>query len=105
MNERAWQNDSTGEWLPTLASAYSVTNVQGREWNGEYARYDELTRALRASGSCEELRSNLRPFDPFDFVWAETMKECFKAPAYRPLYSNDRVSTYSSGFLSSAPVI
>jgi hypothetical protein len=40
--------------------------------------------SCRASAlSCEQLRSNLRPFGHFELVWAETMQECFKAPACR----------------------
>ncbi len=96
VNDRAWPNDSTGEWLPTLASGRSVTTVQGREWNREHAKYEDLTKALRKSGSCHEVRSNLRPFGHFDFIWAETMKECFEAPGYQRVFRNRLVSIYGS---------
>jgi hypothetical protein len=92
VNDRAWYNDSTGEWLPTLASARSVTTVQGREWNGEFNRWVDQLEQLRASGTCAELHSNLKPFAPFDFVWAETMDECFAG--YQPVFRNERVAIY-----------
>jgi hypothetical protein len=92
VNDRAWYNDSTGEWLPTLASARSVTTVQGREWNGEFNRWVDQFQQLRASDNCAELHSNLKPFAPFDFVWVETMSECFAG--YRPVFRNERVSIY-----------
>ncbi len=96
VNDRAWPNDSTGEWLPTLTSGRSVTTVQGREWNREHAQYEDLTKALRKSGSCHEVRSNLRPFGHFDFIWVETMKECFEAPGYQRVFRNRLVSIYGS---------
>ncbi len=94
INDRAWQNDSTGEWFPTLASASSVTTVQGREWNGEYKRWDEISRSLRASDSCAELHSHLRAFGAFEFVWAEMMNECFASRRYRPVFRNGAVTIY-----------
>ena len=95
INERAWQNDSSGEWFPTLASAQSVTTVQGREWNGQFGRWEEMSIALRASDSCAEMESNLRRFGAFDFVWAETMGECFTSPRYRPVFRNEGVTIYA----------
>lgn len=97
VNDRPWYNDSTGEWFPTLASGHSVTTVQGREWNGEFNRWVELSHALRASGSCAELHANMMPFRPFDFVWTETMGECFPSPSYRPVFRNDGVAIYKVG--------
>lgn len=96
INDRQWPNDSSGEWFPSLASARSVTTVQGREWNGEYLRWDKLTRALRASASCEELDANLKPFGRFDFLWVETMQECFRGPGYRPVFRNRLVEIYQT---------
>jgi hypothetical protein len=75
---RAWQNDSTAEWFPILASAVSVTTVQGREWNGQYERWYDLSEAVRKSSSCNELHRSLRQFGEFHFVWAEAMQHCFK---------------------------
>ncbi len=94
INDRPWPNDSTGEWLPTLTSAQSVTTVQGREWNGQFAQWEDMTKALRTSGSCAELRSNLKPFGRVDFIWAETMRECFAPHAYEPVFQNELVSIY-----------
>lgn len=94
VNDRAWYNDSTGEWFPTLASAYSVTTVQGREWNGEFNRWVSTFEALRESGSCAELHSNMTPFRPFDFVWVETMEDCFSSPSYQPVFQNGKVTIY-----------
>jgi ABC-type multidrug transport system fused ATPase/permease subunit len=94
VNNRAWQNDSSGEWFPVLASARSVTTVQGREWNGEYQRWDEMYRTLRASGGCAELRSNLSQFGSFDLVWVETMDECFADSGYRLIFRNAGASIY-----------
>ncbi len=94
VNDRAWYNDSTGEWFPTLASAYSVTTVQGREWNGEFTRWVESFEALRESGSCNELEANLTRFKPFDFVWAEARQDCFPSERYQPIFRNDEVTIY-----------
>jgi hypothetical protein len=94
VNDRAWQNDSSGEWFPSLAAARSLTTVQGREWNGEYVRWDELTRALRTSETCSELHENLKPFGRFDFIWAEAMQDCFRGPGYRPVFRNQLVTIY-----------
>lgn len=95
VNDRPWYNDSTGEWLPTLASARSVTTVQGREWNGEFSRWVSMFEALRTSGSCAELHSNMMPFRPFDFVWVETMEECFPSASYQPVFRNGKVVIYA----------
>lgn len=94
INDRPWPNDSTAEWLPTLTSSQSVTTVQGREWNGQFAEWEDMTKALRTSESCAELHSKLKPFGRFDLIWVETKQECFEAPAYRPLFRNDLVSIY-----------
>jgi hypothetical protein len=94
VNDRDWPYDSSGEWFPSLAKARSITTVQGREWNGQYVRWDELSGALRASGSCAELHENLRPFGSFDFVWAENMQECFARPGYQRVFANRLVSIY-----------
>jgi hypothetical protein len=94
VNDRPWPNDSSGEWFPTLAGARSITTVQGREWNGEYVRWDELTRVLRASETCGELHENLKPFGPSDFIWAETMQDCFRGSGYRPIFHNRLVTIY-----------
>jgi hypothetical protein len=94
VNDRQWHNDSTGEWFPTLAAARAVTTVQGREWNGEFGRWVDMSAALRASENCAELHANLRAFGQFEFVWAETMKGCFVSPSYRLAFQNERVSIY-----------
>lgn len=94
INDRAWQNDSTGEWLPTLASARSITTVQGREWNGEYGRWNDMSVVLRGSDSCAEMHANLRPFGRYDFVWVETMEECFNSPRYQAVFRNQGVHIY-----------
>lgn len=95
INEKAWHDDHAGEWFPTLASARSVTTVQGREWNGQFGRWEEMSRALRASQNCADLRSTLAPFGSFEFVWVETMQHCFAPPRYRLVFRNDRVSIYN----------
>jgi hypothetical protein len=102
VNDRPWYNDSTGEWFPTLASAYSVTTVQGREWNGQFSRWVSSSDALRESGSCAELHSNLRPFRPFEFIWVETMEECFSSASLQPVFRNERVAIYRAGDLAAA---
>jgi hypothetical protein len=94
VNDRAWYNDSTGEWFPTLARAYSVTTVQGREWNGEFGRWVSSFEALRESGSCTELHANLMRFRPFDFVWVESRQECFPSESYQPVFRNGKVTIY-----------
>jgi hypothetical protein len=94
VNDRPWPNDSSGEWFPSLAQARSITTVQGREWNGEYIRWDELTRVLRSSATCPELHENLKPFGRSDFIWAETMEDCFPGPGYRPVFRNRLVTIY-----------
>ncbi len=94
INDRAWQNDSTAEWFPALASARSVTTVQGREWNGEFVRWEKMSLSLKSSASCAELHSNLRNFGAFDFIWAETMPQCFASPRYRPVFRNEAVTIY-----------
>ncbi len=94
VNDRAWYNDSTGEWFPTLARAYSVTTVQGREWNGEFGRWVSSFEALRESGSCTELHSNVMRFRPFDFVWVESRQECFPSESYQPVFRNGKVTIY-----------
>lgn len=96
VSDRAWYNDSSGEWLPTLASAHSVTTVQGREWNGQFGRWVSLHEALRTSGTCAELHSNLTPFRPFDFLWVERMDHCFSTAGYQPVFRNDKVTIYKS---------
>ena len=94
VNDRAWYNDSTGEWLPTLSSAHSVTTVQGREWNGEFGRWVPLFERLRGSANCAELHSNIAAFKPYDFVWVETMEECFSSARYQPVFRNPKVTIY-----------
>ena len=95
INDRPWPNDSSGEWLPTLTSSQSVTTVQGREWNGQFAQWEDMTKALRTSKSCADLHSKLKPFPRFDFIWAETKQECFEVPAFRRLFRNHLVSIYT----------
>ncbi len=94
VDELAWQYDPTGEWFPTLASAQSITTVQGREWNGEFLKWDEMSKALKRSRTCFELHKGLEAFGPYDFVWAEWMHECFAAPAYRVVFRNSNVTIY-----------
>jgi hypothetical protein len=92
INDRHWPNDSTGEWFPTLAGAQSVTTVQGREWNGQYSRWEDLSRDLRTSEGCEALRRNVQRFGAVDFLLLETEQGCFASPAARPVYSNSSVT-------------
>lgn len=94
VNDRAWQNDSTGEWFPTLASAHSVTTVQGREWNGEFVRWVDMSESLKRIGNCLELHPHLMKFGTYGFIWVETMDQCFSSPRYRPVFRNKGVTIY-----------
>ncbi len=94
INDEAWQNDSTGEWFPTLAAAHSVTTVQGREWNGQFPQWDEMSQALRGSDSCAEMHSQLRRFGRFDHLFVETRENCFNSPAYQRTFRNGTVTIY-----------
>ena len=94
INDQVWQNDRTGEWFPTLASAQSVTTVQGREWNGQFLRWQEAHASLRESRSCSEIESNIELFGAAEFVLAETMRECFAGGRYSLAYQNERVGIY-----------
>jgi hypothetical protein len=96
INDRHWPNDSTGEWFPTLASARSVTTVQGREWNGQYSKWEDLSRDLRTSSDCESLKGNVRRFGSFDFLLVETNQDCFAALEGHRIYSNRAVSIYGA---------
>lgn len=93
---RAWQDDRSGEWFPLLASAVAVTTVQGHEWIGDYARWHEQSYALRDSRSCDELEVNLKRFGTFEFIWAESMHECFNGFGYRTVFRNRHVTIYQS---------
>jgi hypothetical protein len=94
INDRHWPNDSTGEWFPTLAGAQSVTTVQGREWNGQYSRWEDLSRDLRTSADCEALKGNVRRFGVVDFFLVETNDDCFAAPGGQRIYRSSAVSIY-----------
>jgi hypothetical protein len=94
INDQSWQNDSTGEWFPTLASAQSVTTVQGREWNGQFAQWDLMSRSLRSAKNCTELRSGLKGFGSFEFLFVQTMRNCFARPSYKPVFQNELVSIF-----------
>lgn len=96
MTPRGWWIDSTSEWFPTIAKAVSVATVQGREWlpDNAFALSEERSMALKASTSCAELSDRMRAYPPTDFLWAETMRECFLSPAYEPVFQNDAVSIW-----------
>jgi hypothetical protein len=91
-----WQADRSAEWFPVLAGAASLTTVQGREWlpGGDFRDREEKVQALKASRTCEALLRNLKALEPPQFIWAETMKHCFAAPAYSPIFRNSAVTIF-----------
>ncbi|MDB5698270.1 MAG: hypothetical protein JWN69_1074 [Alphaproteobacteria bacterium] len=95
VNERRWWVDASAEWFPVLAGARSVNTLQGREWLpkpfGEWVAMDE---ALKTSASCPELLKAMAAFERPDFIWAETKRECFVAPAFRPVTHNQAVTIF-----------
>jgi hypothetical protein len=107
INDSQWPDDNTGEWFPTLAAAQSVTTVQGREWNGEFSRWEDMSRILRNSQGCAELKKNLQGFGRFDFLWVESKNHCFASTPGGPIYRNGEVSIYKvsseTGIVQTAP--
>lgn len=93
---RFWAVDSSAEWFATVAKAQSVTTVQGREWlpDGAFDRSVELGERLRQSKTCPELLGNLQFYPRFEFVWAESMRQCFASPAFYRVYSNPQVGIF-----------
>lgn len=91
-----WQNDISGEWFPTLSGASSVTTVQGREWlpDRAYARWDEMSKALGSSRSCEEVLTRLAPFGQAEFIWAEWMHDCFADRRFQLVHRNGPVAIF-----------
>jgi hypothetical protein len=91
-----WSYDASAEWLPTLTGARSITTVQGREWrpNQEFRRFDDQNQRVLASETCPGLLRRLRFYGRPDFVWAETMRGCFRAPDYAPVYHNAKVTIF-----------
>lgn len=96
VNPDPWASDASAEWFPALARAVNTTTVQGLEWlpGGVFSRAMEDGQALKASASCGELAANLARFPKPEFVWAETMAECFEAPDYKRVFFNPRVSIF-----------
>ncbi|HEX8539914.1 MAG TPA: hypothetical protein VF664_20805, partial [Cystobacter sp.] len=103
-NTAHWYYDSSAEWFPSIAQARSTTTVQGREWlpNQAFAKTSTLASELKHSRSCPEALARLRPFGSYDFLWAETMRHCFAAPAFTPVYSNSKVTIFRPN--ASAPL-
>lgn len=101
-----WYYDGSAEWFPTLAQARSTTTVQGREWlpNQAFERTRTLGSDLKQSGSCTEALERLRSFGRTDFVWAETMQQCFAAPGFAPVYRNSRVTIFRAKRTGRDPV-
>ncbi len=96
LNRAIWYYDGTAEWFPTLAQARSTTTVQGREWlpNNAFERARTAESELQHSQSCTEVLERLRPFGASDFIWAETMQNCFAAPAFTRVFRNARVTIF-----------
>ncbi len=99
INGRSWSTDSSAEWLPVLTKATNTTTVQGREWLPApiFVRSEKLAEFAKASRTCGELIANFGRYGKADFVWAETMPECFTAPNYQLVYRNPLVSIFRVG--------
>lgn len=96
INGRPWASDSSAEWLPVLTRATNTTTVQGREWLPApiFVRSETLAELAKSSKTCEELIGRFGRYGRADFVWVETMPECFAGPRYELVYRNPRVSIF-----------
>jgi hypothetical protein len=96
INGRPWASDSSAEWLPVLTGATNTTTVQGREWLPApiFVRSEALAELAKASTTCEELVGRFGRYGRAQFVWVETMPECFASPAYELVYRNPWVSIF-----------
>ena len=96
INTRPWASDSSAEWLPVLTNATNTTTVQGREWLPApiFARSEALSEVAKASTTCEQLIGRFRRYGAAQFVWVETMPECFTPPKYELVYRNPSVRIF-----------
>jgi hypothetical protein len=96
VTDQPWPRDASAEWFPILAHARSVNTVQGREWlpDRAFARWNEMDLALKKSRSCEAALAVLAKHERSQFIWAEARKDCFRAPAFQPVYRNAKVTIF-----------
>lgn len=99
LSKAPWYYDSSAEWFPVIADARAVTTVQGREWlSGQYERWVALSKAQKEDRGCATLTNRLRPFGLFDYVWAETHRDCFAGAV--PIFSNPDVAIYQAAAIT-----
>jgi hypothetical protein len=96
VTDRPWSLDRSAEWFPILARARSVNTVQGREWLPHHAfnRWQKLDLVLKKRPSCATSLRTLRAFEQPEFIWAESKRNCFLPPEYRPVYRSPKVTIF-----------